>query len=76
MKVSQLYRVALTASMMLILSSRLDMRGFAQKVADAGSELLQNVFGKDKNTCRSVYPVASLPLGVPLELEVILEVVA
>jgi enamine deaminase RidA (YjgF/YER057c/UK114 family) len=46
------------------------------KVADAASELLQDVFGKDKNPCRSVYGVASLPLGVPLELEVILEVAA
>jgi enamine deaminase RidA (YjgF/YER057c/UK114 family) len=46
------------------------------KVADAASELLQDVFGKDKNPCRSVYGVASLPLGVPLELEVILEIVA
>jgi enamine deaminase RidA (YjgF/YER057c/UK114 family) len=46
------------------------------KVADAASELLQDVFGKDKDPCRSVYGIASLPLGVPLELEVILEVVA
>ena len=44
------------------------------KVADAASELLQNVFGKDKNPCRLVYGVASLPLGTPVELEVILEV--
>ena len=44
------------------------------KVADAASELLQAVFGKDKNPCRSVYGVASLPLGVPVELEVIFEV--
>ncbi len=44
------------------------------KVADAASELLQDVFGKNKNPCRSVYGVASLPLGVPLELEVIFEV--
>jgi len=44
------------------------------KVADAASELLQDVFGKDKNPCRSVYGVASLPLGVPVELEVIFEV--
>jgi enamine deaminase RidA (YjgF/YER057c/UK114 family) len=44
------------------------------KVADAASELLQDVFGKDKNPCRSVYGVASLPLGTPVELEVILEV--
>jgi enamine deaminase RidA (YjgF/YER057c/UK114 family) len=45
------------------------------KVADAASELLQNVFGKDKNPCRLVYGVASLPLGTPVELEVIFEVV-
>jgi enamine deaminase RidA (YjgF/YER057c/UK114 family) len=44
------------------------------KVADAASELLQDVFGKDKNPCRSVYGVASLPLGTPVELEVIFEV--
>ncbi len=44
------------------------------KVADAASELLQDVFGKDKNPCRLVYGVASLPLGTPVELEVILEV--
>jgi enamine deaminase RidA (YjgF/YER057c/UK114 family) len=46
------------------------------KVADAASELLQNVFGKDKNPCRSVYGVASLPLGIPVEIEVIFEVAA
>ena len=44
------------------------------KVADAASELLQGVFGKDKNPCRLVYGVASLPLGTTVELEVILEV--
>jgi enamine deaminase RidA (YjgF/YER057c/UK114 family) len=44
------------------------------KVADGASELLQDVFGKDKNPSRLVYGVASLPLGTPVELEVILEV--
>jgi enamine deaminase RidA (YjgF/YER057c/UK114 family) len=44
------------------------------KVADGASELLQSVFGKDKNPCRLVYGVASLPLGTPVELEVIFEV--
>jgi pimeloyl-ACP methyl ester carboxylesterase/enamine deaminase RidA (YjgF/YER057c/UK114 family) len=43
------------------------------KVADAASDLLQDVFGKDKSPCRSVYGVASLPLGTPVELEVIFE---
>jgi enamine deaminase RidA (YjgF/YER057c/UK114 family) len=44
------------------------------KVADAASDLLQDVFGTDRNPCRLVYGVASLPLGTPVELEVILEV--
>jgi enamine deaminase RidA (YjgF/YER057c/UK114 family) len=44
------------------------------KVADAASELLQNIFGKDKSPCRLVYGVASLPLGTPVEPEVIFEV--
>jgi enamine deaminase RidA (YjgF/YER057c/UK114 family) len=43
------------------------------KVADAASELLQDVFGMDKNPCRSVFGVASLPLGTPVELESIFE---
>jgi enamine deaminase RidA (YjgF/YER057c/UK114 family) len=44
------------------------------KVADAASDLLQDVFGKEKNPCRLVYGVASLPLGTPVELELIFEV--
>jgi enamine deaminase RidA (YjgF/YER057c/UK114 family) len=44
------------------------------KVADAASDLLQDVFGKDKSPCRLVYGVASLPLGTPVELELIFEV--
>ena len=44
------------------------------KVADGASELLQDVFGKDKNPSRLVYGVASLPLGSSVELEVIFEV--
>jgi enamine deaminase RidA (YjgF/YER057c/UK114 family) len=44
------------------------------KVADGASELLADVFGNDKNPCRLVYGVASLPLGAPVELEIIFEV--
>jgi enamine deaminase RidA (YjgF/YER057c/UK114 family) len=44
------------------------------KVADGASELLQDVFGKDKNPSRLVYGVASLPLGAPVALEIIFEV--
>jgi enamine deaminase RidA (YjgF/YER057c/UK114 family) len=43
-------------------------------VADAASQLLQDVFGAAKNPCRLVYGVASLPLGASVELELILEV--
>jgi enamine deaminase RidA (YjgF/YER057c/UK114 family) len=46
------------------------------KVADGASEVLQAVFGKEKNPCRLVYGVASLPLGTPIELEIIFEVVS
>jgi enamine deaminase RidA (YjgF/YER057c/UK114 family) len=44
------------------------------KVADGASELLQDVFGKDKNPSRLVSGVASLPLGTPVALELIFEV--
>lgn len=44
------------------------------KVADGASELLQQVFGRDRNPSRLVFGVASLPLGVPVELEVIFEI--
>jgi len=43
------------------------------QVADGASELFKNVFGADKMSARLVIGVASLPLGVPIELEVILE---
>jgi enamine deaminase RidA (YjgF/YER057c/UK114 family) len=46
------------------------------RVADGASELLQDVFGPEKNPSRLVYGVASLPLGTPVELEVIFEVAA
>jgi len=44
------------------------------KVADGASDLLQEVFGKGRNPCRSVYGAASLPLGTPVLLDVIFEV--
>lgn len=44
------------------------------KVADGASDLLQDVFGKDKNPSRLIIGVASLPLGTPVALELIFEV--
>ena len=43
------------------------------KVADAASELFESIFGKEKTSVRTVLGVASLPLGMPVELEVMLE---
>ena len=44
------------------------------QVADAASELLRDVLGEQTVSSRLVFGVASLPLGSPVELEVILEV--
>jgi len=44
------------------------------KVADGASELLRDVFGEDKLPVRMVLGVASLPLGVPVIVEVVFEV--
>lgn len=44
------------------------------RVADGASELFRDVFGEDRMSVRSVIGVASLPLQVPVELEVTLEV--
>jgi enamine deaminase RidA (YjgF/YER057c/UK114 family) len=44
------------------------------KVADGASEVLQDVFGRDRNPCRLVVGVASLPLGAAVELELIFEI--
>jgi enamine deaminase RidA (YjgF/YER057c/UK114 family) len=46
------------------------------RVADGASDLFRDVFGSEKTSVRLVIGVASLPLGVPIELEVILEVAA
>jgi hypothetical protein len=45
-------------------------------VADAASELLRDILGKDKMSTRLVFGVEGLPLGMPVELEVIFEVSA
>ncbi len=44
------------------------------KVADAVSDLFRDVFGTEKAAVRLVIGVASLPLGMPIELDVIFEV--
>jgi enamine deaminase RidA (YjgF/YER057c/UK114 family) len=44
------------------------------KIADAVSDLFRDIFGIEKTSVRVIIGVASLPLGVPIELEVIFEV--
>jgi enamine deaminase RidA (YjgF/YER057c/UK114 family) len=44
------------------------------KIADGASSLLEDVFRKERNPCRLVVGVTSLPLGTPVELELIFEV--
>jgi len=44
------------------------------KVADGVSDLLQDLFGKAKLPVRVVIGVASLPVGVPVELDITFEV--
>ena len=44
------------------------------KIADGASELLRDVFGASRNSTRLVYGVASLPLNLPVELDLIFEV--
>jgi enamine deaminase RidA (YjgF/YER057c/UK114 family) len=44
------------------------------RVADAVSDLFREIFGIEKTSVRLVIGVASLPLGMPVELELIFEV--
>ncbi len=46
------------------------------RMADGASDLLRDIFGEDKMSSRLVSGVERLPLGVPVALEVILEVAA
>ncbi len=43
------------------------------KVADGASDLFRDVFGAENMAVRLVIGAASLPLGVPIELEVVFE---
>jgi len=46
------------------------------KVADGASELLVKVFGMEMLSGRVVLGVASLPLGMPIEIELVFEIAA
>jgi enamine deaminase RidA (YjgF/YER057c/UK114 family) len=44
------------------------------RIADGASELLRDVFGEEMRSVRKVLGVASIPLGVPVMVEILLEV--
>ncbi len=44
------------------------------KLADAASQLLESVFGPEKTSTRLINGVVSLPMGLPVALELIFEV--
>jgi enamine deaminase RidA (YjgF/YER057c/UK114 family) len=68
-------RVTRVVKLTVYLATEGDFTAHA-KVADAASELLRDVFGEDKLPVRMVLGVASLPLGVPVVVEVLFEVKA
>ena len=45
-----------------------------REVADGASDLFRDIFGADKMAVRLVIGVASLPLGMPIELDLVFEV--
>ena len=72
-QLGSLDRVARVVRLGVYVAARPEFRDHAQ-VADAASELLRDVLGEETVSSRLVIGVASLPLGSPVELEVILEV--
>jgi enamine deaminase RidA (YjgF/YER057c/UK114 family) len=66
-------KVAAVAKLGVYIATEGDFRDHP-KVADGASEMLLKVFGEEKLSGRVVLGVASLPLGLPLELELILQV--
>ncbi|MBS0653251.1 MAG: RidA family protein [Verrucomicrobia bacterium] len=67
-------KIARLVKLGVFISSTEDILDLPQ-VADGASELFQDIFGKEKLPTRQVIGVASLPLGVPIELEVVFEII-
>ncbi|MGO7955660.1 RidA family protein [Rhizobium leguminosarum] len=66
-------RVAKVVKLGVYIATEGDFRDHP-KVADGASEMLLAVFGEDKLSGRIVLGVSSLPLRVPIELELVLEI--
>jgi enamine deaminase RidA (YjgF/YER057c/UK114 family) len=73
-KLGSLDRVTSVVSVKVYLATSGDADVNQPFVADAASELLRDVFGEDKMSVRSVIGVTSLPLGLPVMLELTFEV--
>lgn len=67
---NRISRVVRLGVMLATVGDSLDL----PKAADAASELFREIFGVDRASVRVVYGVASLPLGVPVALELTFEV--
>ena len=72
-RLGSLDRVTAIAKLGVYIATEGDFKEHA-KVADGASELLEAIFGTEKLSPRIVLGVASLPLGVPIEVELVLEV--
>jgi enamine deaminase RidA (YjgF/YER057c/UK114 family) len=68
-------KVKAVAKLGVYIATEGDFRDHPQ-VADGASEMLLEVFGEDKLSGRVVLGVASLPLGLPIEIELVIEVEA
>lgn len=66
-------RVVRVVKLGVYIATEGDFRGHP-KVADGASEMLLKVFGEERLSGRVVLGVASLPLGLPIELELVLEI--
>jgi enamine deaminase RidA (YjgF/YER057c/UK114 family) len=68
-----LNRVSKVIRLTVFLVTASDFKDHAM-IADGASELLLDIFGKEKLSTRSVIGVATLPLGVPAVTEIAFEV--
>jgi enamine deaminase RidA (YjgF/YER057c/UK114 family) len=68
-------RVTAIAKLGVYIATRGDFRDHPQ-VADGASDLLLKVFGPNMLCTRIVLGVASLPLGMPIEVEIVVEISA
>jgi enamine deaminase RidA (YjgF/YER057c/UK114 family) len=66
-------RIRTVAKLGVYIATQEDFREHP-KVADGASELLLSIFGADRIPPRIVLGVSSIPLGMPVEIELVLEI--